>query len=80
MGRRRDGGISREGSVHLRRALLELGTGRWMQDPAARVYAHALRDRGKHGGVIHCALARRAGKIAFAMVRDQAAYDPGYWR
>ena len=79
-GRRRDGGISREGSVHLRRALLELGTGRWMQDPAARVYAHALRDRGKHGGVIHCALARRAGKIAFAMVRDQAAYDPGYWR
>ncbi len=34
-GRRRDGGISREGSVELRRALLDLGVGLWHHDPAA---------------------------------------------
>jgi transposase len=78
-GRRRDARISREGSVHLRRALLGLGIGLWQRDPAARAYARALRERGKPGGVIACALAHRANKIAFAMVRDQAPYDPACW-
>ena len=78
-GRRRDGRISREGSVPVRRALLDLGVGLWHQDPAARAYAHSLRQRGKPGGVIACALARRAGKIAYAMVRDQKPYDPNRW-
>jgi transposase len=78
-GRRRDGGISREGSVPLRRALLDLGIGLWHQDSAARAYADALRQRGKHGGVIACALAHRANKIAYAMVRDQKPYDPTRW-
>lgn len=77
--RRRDGAISREGSVHLRRALIGLAMGLWQKDPAARAYAAALRERGKPGGIIACALARRAGKIAFAMVRDQAPYDPARW-
>ena len=77
--RRRDAQISREGSVHLRRALLGLGIGLWQKDPAARAYARALRERGKPGGIIACALAHRAGKIAFAMVRDQAPYDPARW-
>lgn len=79
-GRRRDGQISREGSVPLRRALLELGIGLWHCDPTARSYAQQLRTRGKPGGVIACALANRANRIAFAMVRDQAAYDPDRWR
>jgi transposase len=78
-GRRRDGGISREGSVHLRRALIDLGVGLWHQDPAARAYAAGLRERGKPGAVIACALAYRANKIAFAMVRDQTVYDPTRW-
>lgn len=78
-GRRRDGKISREGSVELRRALLDLGVGLWHHDPAARSYAARLRDRGKHGGIITTALARRANKIAFAMVRDQTLYDPAVW-
>jgi transposase len=79
-GRRRDGGITREGSVALRRALLGLGVGLWRCDPAARAYAAALRARGKHGGVIATALAQRANRIAFAMVRDQACYDSDRWR
>jgi transposase len=79
-GHRRDGKISREGSVELRRALLDLGVGLWHRDPAARAYATCLRERGKPGGVIATALARRANKIAFAMVRDQTHYDPTMWR
>lgn len=78
-GRRRDGAISREGSVPLRRALLDLGIGLWHQDPAAGSYASGLRERGKPGGVIVCALAHRANKIAYAMVRDQKPYDPSRW-
>ena len=78
-GRRRDGGISREGSVELRMALIDLGIGLWHQEPAARAYAARLRERGKPGGIIRCALARRANKIAFAMVRDQTVYDPTCW-
>jgi transposase len=45
--------ISREGSVELRRALIDLGIG--------------------------CAMAHRANRIAFALVRDQTSYDPRRW-
>jgi len=78
-GRRRDGGISREGSVPLRRALIDLGFGLLHQDPAARAYAAGLKARGKRGGVIGCALAHRANRIAFALTRDHATYDPARW-
>lgn len=77
--KRRDGSISREGSVTLRRALIDLGMGLWNADPAARAHAHALHERGKPGGIIACAMAARANKIAYAMVRDQSPYDPTRW-
>jgi transposase len=79
-GRRRDGGISREGSVELRRALIDLGIGLWLTDPPSKTYAAGLRARGKRGGIIACALAHRANRIAFALVRDQTTYDPARWR
>ena len=78
-GKRRDGSISREGSVELRRALIDLGVGLWLNDPAAKAYAGGLRARGKKGGVIACALAHRANRIAYALVRDQRPYDPSRW-
>jgi transposase len=78
-GRRRDGSISREGSVQLRRALIDLGVGLWLCDPAAKRYAAGLTDRGKRGGVIACALAHRATRIAHALVRDQRPYDSTRW-
>jgi transposase len=78
-GKRRDGSISREGSVQLRRALIDLGIGLWRSDPAARRYGQQLRARGKKGGVIGCAMANRANKIAYALVRDQSGYNPGRW-
>jgi transposase len=78
-GTRHDGQICREGSVELRGALLELGMGLWLCDPASRPYATSLKTRGKPAGIIACAMARRANKIAFAMVRDQTPYDPERW-
>lgn len=38
-GKRRDSVISREGSVELRRALIDLGLGLWLNEPAAKQYA-----------------------------------------
>jgi transposase len=77
--KRRDGGISREGSVALRRALIDLGLGLWLNEPAAKSYAHGLKDRGKHGGIVACALAHRANRIAHALVRDHTTYEPARW-
>ena len=54
--------------------------GLWHCDAAARADAAAgLRERGKPGGIIACALGRQANKIAFAMVCDQTLYDPACW-
>lgn len=78
-GKRRDSVISREGSVELRRALIDLGVGLWLTDPAAKTHGQQLRARGKKGLVIACAMAHRANRIAYALVRDQAAYDPSRW-
>lgn len=78
-GKRRDNVISREGSVELRRALIDLGLGLWLADPAAKAYGRQLRARGKPGLIIACAMAHRANRIAFALVRDQRPYEPAKW-
>jgi transposase len=78
-GRRRNSVISREGSVELHRALIDLGLGLWLTDPAAKTYGKALRAGGKKGLVIACAMAHRANRIAYARVRDQQPYDPTKW-
>ncbi|KQH79837.1 MULTISPECIES: IS110 family transposase [Mycobacteriaceae] len=77
--KRRDGTISREGSVALRRALIDLGIGLWLTEPMAKTYAHRLKARGKHGGVVACALAHRATRIAYALMRDHTDYDGTRW-
>jgi len=78
-GHRNDGHITREGSVLLRVALIDLGLGLWHQEPASRHYGAELRTRGKPGGIIACAMAHRANKIAFAMVRHQQPWEPDRW-
>jgi hypothetical protein len=45
----------------------------------SKAYAAGLRARGRHGGIIACALAHRANRIAFAFVGDQVGYDPTCW-
>jgi transposase len=48
-------------------------------DRAAAARAAAMRQRGKPGGFLTNAIARRANRIAFVMVRDQVPYDPTRW-
>jgi hypothetical protein len=48
----------------------------WHCDPAAKRYAASLKARGKHGGIIACALAHRANRITHALVRDQNRLQP----
>ncbi len=38
-----------------------------------------MKQRGKPGGVILCALGHRANRLAFAMMRDQVEFDPDRW-
>jgi transposase len=78
-GHRRDGHITREGSSTLRASLVDLGMGLWHSEPASRSYGADLRARGKPGGIIVCAMAHRANKIAYAMVRDQHTWETGRW-
>jgi len=78
-GHRHDGHITREGSVLLRVALVDLGMGLWHTEPTSRRYGAELRARGKPGGIIVCAMAHRANKIAYAMVRDQQPWEPTRW-
>jgi transposase len=71
--------ISREGKVELREAIIDLGNALRQGHPDFARYASDLLSRGKHKGVIRCALGQRANRVAFAMMRDQQAFDPTRW-
>ena len=79
-GRRRTGQrISREGSVELREAIIELGRGLAGHEPDFAAYkANKLAD-GKKPSVAAVAVGRRAHRLAFAMMRDQTRYHPARW-
>jgi len=51
----------------------------WRGGGCRKRYGAQLLARGKKGGVIGCAMAHRANKIAYALVRDQAGYDSTRW-
>ena len=79
-GKRRGGlAISRAGKVELREAILELGKGLRLGHPDFDDYARRMKQRGKPGGVILCALGHRANRVAFAMMRDQTLFEPQAW-
>ena len=59
--------------------LVDLGLGLWHTEPTGRRYGAPLRARGKPGGIIVSAMAHRANKIAYAMVRDQQPWEPSRW-
>jgi transposase len=79
-GRRRDGAISKEGSTPLRRAIVDLGIGLWHSEGHAKAKGRALRARGMPGGIVITAMANRANRIAFAMVRDQEVWSTDRWQ
>jgi transposase len=79
-GRRRGGQrISREGSVELRSAIIELGRGLAGHDPDFAAYRRRLRGAGKRPAVAAVAVGHRAHRLAFAMLRSQEPYDPQLW-
>ena len=76
-GRSRAGlGITRSGSVTLRQAILELGKGLGGHHPDFIDYRAQLQDRKKPPKITLVAVAHRAHRLAFAMVRDQTRWDP----
>lgn len=79
-GKKRAGAhISREGKVELREAIIDLGKALRQGHPDFARYAAELLSRGKHKGVVRCALGQRANRVAFAMMRDQQPFDSARW-
>jgi transposase len=79
-GRKRPGmRISREGSVPLREAILELGKGLSDHHPEFRAYKRQKIAAGKKKTVAAVAVAHRAHRLAFAMIRNQTVFDPQQW-
>jgi transposase len=71
--------ISREGSVELRRAILELGRGLGRSEPDFARYRRELTARGKPAGVVAVAVAHRAHRLAFALIRTGETYQADRW-
>lgn len=71
--------ISREGSVELRSAIIELGRGLASHDEDFAAYRRRLRSSGKRPAVAAVAVGHRAHRLAFAMLRTQEPYDPKRW-
>jgi transposase len=71
--------ISREGSVELRQAIIELGRGLSQHEADFRDYRRRLLDANKPASVAAVAVGHRAHRLAFAMLRDQKPYDPARW-
>jgi transposase len=78
-GRRRGGGISREGKVELREAICELGKALRQGVPDFGAYAAELVARDKPRGIVACALGHRANRLAFALIRDQKPFSEARW-
>jgi transposase len=71
--------ISREGSVELREAILDLGKGLSQFDPEFASYKRRLISEGKKKSIAAVAVGHRAHRLAFAMLRSQRPYDEGHW-
>jgi transposase len=71
--------ISREGSVELREAILELGKGLSGFDPDFADYKRRLVSDGKKRSIAAVAVGHRAHRLAFSMLRSQQPYDQAHW-
>jgi transposase len=72
-------GINREGSVELRRAIVDLGRGVGLHHPDFITYRRQLVARGKPLLVALIAVGHRAHRLAFAMLRSQRPFDADRW-
>lgn len=71
--------ISREGSVELREAILDLGRGLAQHEPEFMAYRARLLANHKKRSVAAVAVGHRAHRLAFALLRSQQPYDPQRW-
>jgi transposase len=71
--------ISREGAVELRRAMISLGASMGLSHPDFIAYRRRLITGGKKPMIAAGALAHRAHRLAFAMIRNQVPYDDRRW-
>jgi transposase len=79
--RRRGQHISREGSVLLREAIIELGRGLTGHVENFTAYRRRLIEvEKKSPGIAAVASGRRAHRLAFAMLRSQQPFDPARWQ
>jgi transposase len=79
--RRRGQHISREGSVLLREAIIELGRGLTGHVEDFTAYRRRLIEvEKKSPGIAAVASGRRAHRLAFAMLRSQQPFDPARWQ
>lgn len=68
--------ITKVGDPHLRGALVELTRGLCQWQPYFGDYRSRLEARGKHLGVATVATARKVNGVLFALMRDQADFNP----
>jgi transposase len=71
--------ISKIGSVELRQAIIALGTGITLHHPDFAAYKRRLVDAGKKPMVATIAVAHRAHRLAFAILRSQKPYESTRW-
>lgn len=69
-------GITKAGSINLRAAILELGLGLGQFEESFIDYRAQLIARGKPRQVAAVAVAHRAHRLAFAMLRDGQPFNP----
>jgi transposase len=71
--------ISKVGSVQLRQAMLALGTSVALHHPDFAAYRRRQLAAGKKPIVASIAVAHRAHRLAFAIIRSQQPYNPMRW-
>jgi transposase len=71
--------ISKVGSVELRQAMIALGIAITLHHPDFAAYKRRLLDAGKKPIVATIAVAHRAHRLAFAVIRSQKPYDAAKW-
>jgi len=71
--------ISKIGSVELRQAMIALGIGITLHHPEFAAYKARLQASGKKPIVATIAVAHRAHRLAFAILRSQKPYDATTW-
>ena len=68
--------VTKVGDPHLRSALVDIALGLCLWQPCFRDYKAGLIARGKHPNVATVATARKVNGVLFALLRDQAEFDP----